>query len=294
MTTEPKGTPESVLNHLTEALGGATPVLTSTVEDRLADGSLVRRYTAYAEGVPNKAVAVALSASGELLDLAAADRLAGRRLFVPEFELGDLPHVPTKEPVTIDPRRNDWTLNKCDRVSEKITVTVPPTGVAAKADVYLLADTTGSMQPVLDAVIAGSEAILSHPGLAAYDVAWGVGNYRDFPIPLSSSYAFQHQLSPTTNHVPVNARHRPVDGPGRAGSGSAGGPVLRPAPARDEPVDRLARRQQADRGVVRGRPGSRPDLHRPERTGRGVDRGLGDRRPDRSRDHRRGREHDDR
>src|SRR4029079_7688836 len=32
MTTEPKGTPESVLNHLTEALGGATPVLTSTVE----------------------------------------------------------------------------------------------------------------------------------------------------------------------------------------------------------------------------------------------------------------------
>jgi hypothetical protein len=205
MTTEPKGTPESVLNHLTEALGGATPVLTSTVEDRLADGSLVRRYTAYAEGVPNKAVAVALSASGELLDLAAADRLAGRRLFVPEFEVGDLPHVPTKEPVTIDPRRNDWTLNKCDRVSEKITVTVPPTGVAAKADVYLLADTTGSMQPVLDAVIAGSEAILSHPGLAAYDVAWGVGNYRDFPIPLSSSYAFQHQLSPTTNHVPVNA-----------------------------------------------------------------------------------------
>jgi hypothetical protein len=205
MTTAPKGTPDSVLNHLTEALGGATPVLTSTVEDRLADGSLIRKYTAYAEGVPNKAVAVALSASGELLDPAAADRLAGRRLFVPEFEVGDLPHVPPREPVTIDPPRNDWTLNKCDRATETITVTVPPTGVAAKADVYLLADTTGSMQPVLDAVIAGSEAILSHPGLAGFDVAWGVGNYRDFPIPESSSYAFQHQLSPTTNHAPVTA-----------------------------------------------------------------------------------------
>ena len=294
MTTAPKGTPDSVLHHLTEALGGATPVLTSTVEDRLADGSLIRRYTAYAEGVPNKTVAVALSASGELLDPAAADRLAGRRLFVPDFEVGDLPHVPTKEPVTIDPRRNDWTLNKCDRVSEKITVTVPPTGVAAKADVYLLADTTGSMQPVLDAVIAGSEAILSHPGLAAYDVAWGVGNYRDFPIPAVQLLRLPAPAVADDQPRAGQRRHRPVDGPGRRGAGPAGGPVLRPAPARDEPVDRLARRQQADRGVVRGRPGSRPDLHRPERTGRGVDRGLGDRRPDRGRDHRRGREHDDR
>ena len=104
MTNAPKGTPDSVLHHLTEALGGAAPVLSSTVEDRLADGSLIRKYTASAEGVPNKTVAVALSASGDLLDLAAADRLAGRRLFVPDFEVGELPHVPTKEPVTIDPR----------------------------------------------------------------------------------------------------------------------------------------------------------------------------------------------
>ena len=175
MTNAPKGTPDSVLLHLTEALGGATPVLTSTAEDRLADGSLIRKYTAYAEGVPNKAVAVALSASGELLDPAAADRLAGRRLFVPEFEVGDLPHVPTKEPVTIDPRRNDWTLNKCDRVSEKITVTVPPTGVAAKADVYLLADTTGSMQPVLDAaeIAATERATISTPRLVRPETTCG-------------------------------------------------------------------------------------------------------------------------
>jgi len=68
MTTASNGMPDSVLHHLTEALGGATPVLTSTIEDRLADGSLVRRYTAHAEGVPNTTVAVALSASGELLD----------------------------------------------------------------------------------------------------------------------------------------------------------------------------------------------------------------------------------
>ncbi|HRD64428.1 MAG TPA: hypothetical protein PL137_26265, partial [Nocardioides sp.] len=139
MTKASKDTPESVLTHLTEALGGATPVVSATAEDRLADGSAIRRFTAYAEGAPNTAVSVALSAAGELLDPAAAERLAGRRLFVPDFEIRDLPDVRPKEPVTIDPRRNDWTLDKCDRVSEKITVTVPPTGVAAKADVYLLA-----------------------------------------------------------------------------------------------------------------------------------------------------------
>ena len=99
----------------------------------------------------------------------------------------------------INPRRNDWRLDQCDRRSEKITVTIPPTGTAPKADVYLLADTTGSMAPVIDAVKAGADAILSDPALAAFDVAWGVGNYRDFTVPAPNSYAFQHQLAPTTS-----------------------------------------------------------------------------------------------
>ena len=124
----------------------------------------------------------------------------GHDPFIPHFDppvLGTVP--PRRRPVTINPRRNDWRLDQCDRRSEKITVTIPPTGTAPKADVYLLADTTGSMAPVIDAVKAGADAILSDPALAAFDVAWGVGNYRDFTVPAPNSYAFQHQLAPTTS-----------------------------------------------------------------------------------------------
>ena len=57
------------------------------------------------------------------------------------------------------------------------------------------------MSSILDAVKAGAAAILGDPALASFDVAWGVGNYRDFPVPAPNSYAFQHQLSPTTDHT---------------------------------------------------------------------------------------------
>ena len=103
--------------------------------------------------------------------------------------------------MTIDPKRNDWRLDQCDRHTETITVTVPPNGTTPKADVYLLADTTFSMYPVIEAVKAGAGAILGDPALAAFDVAWGVGNYRDFPVPTPNSYAFAHQQSPTTDHT---------------------------------------------------------------------------------------------
>src|SRR5262249_54007282 len=92
-------------------------------------------------------------------------------------------------------------LPKCATERETVTVTVPPFAGPPKADVYLLADTTGSMAAVLDAVRACACAIVNDPSLAAFDVAWGVGNYRDFPVPARNSYAFQHQLSPTTDAV---------------------------------------------------------------------------------------------
>ena len=101
--------------------------------------------------------------------------------------------------MTIDPKSNEWTLSKCEVGRETIHVTIPPSGASPKADVYLLADTTGSMTGILDAVKAGASSILNHPGLAGFDVAWGVGNYRDFPVGTGlNSYAFQHQLAPTT------------------------------------------------------------------------------------------------
>src|SRR5439155_3521526 len=97
----------------------------------------------------------------------------------------------------IDPPSNTWTLPKCASERETVTVTVPPFGGPPKADVYLLADTTSSMGSVLAAVAAGSTTIVNTP--LPGDVAWGVGNYRDFPVPTPNSYAFQHQVSPTTN-----------------------------------------------------------------------------------------------
>src|SRR6266536_4201123 len=52
------------------------------------------------------------------------------------------------------------------------------------------------MASIIAAVKAGAGAIVGNPALAGFDVAYGVGNYKDFP---HDPYAFQHQLSPTTN-----------------------------------------------------------------------------------------------
>jgi hypothetical protein len=165
----------------------------------------VHAVTAVASGRPNTVATTTVDADGVIRRLAELVALAGHDVFAPTFTPGRFrPAAPTA-PITIDPTTNDWTLSKCEEHREKITVTVPK-GSAPKADVYLLADTTGSMGPVLAAVKAGASGILNHPGLVGYDVAWGVGNYRDFPVGTGlNSYAFQHQLAPTTNHVPADA-----------------------------------------------------------------------------------------
>ena len=49
---------------------------------------------------------------------------------------------------------------------------------------------------------AGVGTIVGNPALSAFDVAYGVGNYKDFP---NDPYAFQHQLSPTTATADVIA-----------------------------------------------------------------------------------------
>jgi hypothetical protein len=103
---------------------------------------------------------------------------------------------------SIDPPANDLVLTRCAHLPERVTVTLAPTDEPPKADVYLLSDTTGSMSDVISAVQAGLDAILlpSPPN----DVAFGVGNYRDFPLD-KNAYAFQHQLSPTTDLTAVRA-----------------------------------------------------------------------------------------
>ena len=97
--------------------------------------------------------------------------------------------------ITINPTENHLVLSQGDTHDEVITVTIPPDASVAKADVYFLADTTGSMGGILNAVKIGANNILTALNGTGLDLAYGVGNYRDFP---HDAFAFQHQLDPTT------------------------------------------------------------------------------------------------
>ncbi|WP_345802848.1 hypothetical protein AAIB33_07125 [Microbacterium sp. AZCO] len=200
--------PDDVVTHLAGELGTSTPRLIAASETRLPTGELARLVTAADPAKPNSVAEVTVTESGELRPLPVLERLfPGGRLFLPDFPaFRDVPTGP-KEPITIDPTTNDWRLSRCERVAEKITVTVPKSSAPPKADVYLLADTTGSMTPVLASVKAGASVILNNPALAGFDVAWGVGDYRDFPVDggAHNSYAFAHQVSPTTTLAVADA-----------------------------------------------------------------------------------------
>ena len=111
------------------------------------------------------------------------------------------PVAPPGAGATIDPTSNDLVLELGDTEEEIVTVTIPPNAGVSKADVYLLADTTGSMGGILAAVKAGADAIQS-ANFGSIDIAFGVGNYRDLP---ADNPPFTHQLDPDTNPATVAA-----------------------------------------------------------------------------------------
>jgi hypothetical protein len=206
MSTSFDAVPDAVRRALSAQLGAGELQIVADIAARMPTGEAVRYVAAVDPAKPNSVASTTVGADGTLRPRAELEALAGRPLFLPPFIPGFERPIPVKAPVTIDPKSNDWTLVKCARFTETVTVTVPPTGAVPKADVYLLADTTGSMEPILAAVQAGANAILNHPGLVGFDVAWGVGNYRDFPVATGlNSYAFQPQLAPTANHAAVTA-----------------------------------------------------------------------------------------
>ena len=104
-------------------------------------------------------------------------------------------------PVTIQPDTNVLTLTPGQTLDETITVTIPKNAGRPRADVYFLADTTGSMEGVLAAVQAGANNILTALGGLGLDLMFGVGTYKDFP-PASQS-PFQHQLNPPRSAAAV-------------------------------------------------------------------------------------------
>jgi hypothetical protein len=186
---------------LAELLGSSEIDIVGETAGRLPSGEEVRQVNGAVRGEPNRAAAVVVDASGAAQPLRRLEALYGRGFLVPGV-VHERPTLTPTPPVTIDPPTNEWTLPECVTEDETVTVFVPKSRVPPKADVYLLADTTGSMTSIIGAVQTGIDTIIS--GFGGADVAWGVGNYKDFPIPQSSPYAFEHQLSPTTDLTAVH------------------------------------------------------------------------------------------
>lgn len=207
---------------LSDGLGTADVRIVADATEALPDGRTLRRVAAQSGTEPNRSATVVLDSDGEPLDLAELEASIGRRLFLPAS--GGPVAAPVRAAVTIAPPFNDLVLPECAHIEERITVTIPVSGATPKADVYLLSDTTGSMSSVIDAVKAGAAAIVSNPALAGFDVAYGVGNYRDFPVDgATNSFAFQHQLAPTTDAALVTAAISTWDAShGEGGDGSEG------------------------------------------------------------------------
>jgi hypothetical protein len=95
-------------------------------------------------------------------------------------------------PVTINPSVNDLHLTPGQVFTEDIHVTTPATPDPL-FDVYFLADTTGSMGNIINAVKAGATTILNTLTGMFPGMAFGVGNYKDFGS--GDPYCFQHQVN---------------------------------------------------------------------------------------------------
>ena len=113
------------------------------------------------------------------------------------------PSMAPLAPITIAPDTNTLVLNPTDTLDETLIVTVPKNAGPAKADVYFLADTTGSMDSILQAVKNGANNVLATLGALGVDLAFGVGNYKDFRS--GDPYCFAHQVSPTNMAATVTA-----------------------------------------------------------------------------------------
>lgn len=164
-----------------------------------SSGKKLSRFEGFPEGRHNdKHFSVALDESGsevDLEELSASDRAA---VFGASAPAAAAPardaEAAALSGVEIDPQVNVLVLEPGDSHHEVITVKIP--AGAAKADIYFLADTTGSMGSVLNAVKTGASTMLNTLQGLGFDLAFGVGNYKDFPAP-ANPYAFAHQQSLT-------------------------------------------------------------------------------------------------
>ncbi|MFN7923888.1 MAG: hypothetical protein U0Q16_27550 [Bryobacteraceae bacterium] len=173
-------------------------VVDSAVAHHPETGKAIHRYRVVSAAKANdSAFDVFYAENGEAL---AAESVAA--LFAPPVAAAAVTALPAA-PVTIDPNVNILTLNPGETFHETITVTIPKNSAAAKADVYFLADTTGSMSGILAAVQAGANNILTALNGLGIDIVFGVGNYKDLAD--GPANFFKHQVSPTNVAATVTA-----------------------------------------------------------------------------------------
>jgi hypothetical protein len=184
---------EAAERHFAEHFGEAEYVIARTASDAHPEDSRpIHLFMAARSGAANgDHVELILDEEARRVELG-SERKA---LFTPD--ISPIPAgITAGVKVTIDPDVNDLRLGECDTFEEKLTVTIPASAAVAPADIYFLADNTGSMGTVISAVQAGASAILSGLG-SLTGLQFGVGEYQDFDNPGDTSTAFQN-LQPIT------------------------------------------------------------------------------------------------
>lgn len=194
---------QAALRAIAEKTGMKEPVIMHVGEDTVpSTGKRIFRFLAAEKDRQNDpGASLVLDESGAVVDVEKLVSAEGRSFF--RAARADVPPL-VLEPrkVKIDPPRNDLRLEECDGFTETVTVTIPKSSAVSKADVYFLADTTGSMGGIIAAVQAGAASILTALGSLGLDIAYGVGNYKDFP---NDPYAFDPQLAVTPVEASVQA-----------------------------------------------------------------------------------------
>ncbi len=192
---------EAASRHFAEHFGEEEHVVVRTASDRHpADGRAIHLFQAVRSGVANdNTVELILDDEGHPVQL----ERRPPALFVPDIEPVE-PEITAAVTVKVNPAVNNLRLGECDTVTEKITVTIPASAAVAPADIYFLADNTGSMGAVIASVQAGASAIFAGLGPLT-GLQFGVGEYRDFDNPGDQSLAFQNLQPITASAAAVTA-----------------------------------------------------------------------------------------
>lgn len=125
-----------------------------------------------------------------VLIAASAPAWGGSRGVLAPTALAPVP-APSEDAFAVWPRLVQVEVGECETASSRANLRVPADPLPPKADVYLLADATGSMEPVIDGVQADATELVGGlvDELEGVDLRFGVGQYRDFP---ADEFVFDH------------------------------------------------------------------------------------------------------